>query len=279
MELSQGYGDNILDSVDKGRQSARLVSLLDMERFYARRLFELLDYLGKVTATLGLGLTTQGRNPDAKVSVDMRPIVRRMRAACRHAGLPVAAKAADWLPEEPTEGQVLSVLEDLRRRVWDESKAVLFMRIPEGKASYYTGRRLFGDAVDAGFPSARFDIAEAGKCLAAGRNTACVFHLMRVLETGLAALCTEVGVVSSEKNWQSLLDQIGRAIKEPKFDAKRAFYRAVTDRLGRVKDAWRNDTMHVRAKYDDEEAMESFLAVRAFMRRLVTEIRETPLLP
>ena len=38
------------------------------------------------------------------------------------------------------------------------------------------------------FPSAAFDIDEAGKCLAIGRSTAAVFHLMRALETAIRAV-------------------------------------------------------------------------------------------
>jgi hypothetical protein len=46
----------------------------------------------------------------------------------------------------------------------------------------------FGKEIPTQFPTARDDIEEAGKCLAFGRGTACVFHLMRIMEVGLRAL-------------------------------------------------------------------------------------------
>ncbi len=48
---------------------------------------------------------------------------------------------------------------------------------------YSDDKPLFGDDVFAKFPDATKDISEAGKCLALGRNTATVFHLMRAMET------------------------------------------------------------------------------------------------
>ena len=58
---------------------------------------------------------------------------------------------------------------------------------------YYETRPLFGPDVFNNFSSANDDIDEAGKCLALGRGTACVMHLMRVLEVGLAALASALG--------------------------------------------------------------------------------------
>src|SRR5439155_6631659 len=59
---------------------------------------------------------------------------------------------------------------------------------------------LFGEQVTTAFPSVAFDVEEAGNCYAFARPTACVFHLMRVMETGLKAL--------------------GRSLNDPRFDPK-----------------------------------------------------------
>ena len=40
--------------------------------------------------------------------------------------------------------------------------------------------------------------------------------------------------------------------------------------LYHVKQAWRNDTMHPKATYTEEEAREVFDAMKAFMRHLAT---------
>ena len=62
------------------------------------------------------------------------------------------------------------------------------------------------------FLAARFDLEEAGKCLALERGTACAFHLVRILETGLRAVRTCLGVndplVGNERNWGTILRRV-----------------------------------------------------------------------
>lgn len=76
-------------------------------------------------------------------------------------------------------GEVIVRLEeDLRKQI--------FLAIQPGDSRYYEQTEpLFGIAVHESFPSTRFDISEAGKCLALHRGTGCVFHLMRALEVSL----------------------------------------------------------------------------------------------
>src|SRR5258708_7512857 len=57
------------------------------------------------------------------------------------------------------------------------------------------------------FPSAILDMEEAGKCLAFDRNTACVFHCMRVMEVGLKTLASALGIPYAP-SWESYLTQI-----------------------------------------------------------------------
>ncbi|MFZ1980558.1 MAG: hypothetical protein WAU61_04570, partial [Smithella sp.] len=91
--------------------------------------------------------------------------------------------------------------DEIRRTIHREMNLHLFMYIPAERAIYCESYRkkkggglanpsvyLFGDFVNAKFPSASFDIIEAGNCFATARYTACVFHLMRVLEIGLSTL-------------------------------------------------------------------------------------------
>lgn len=54
--------------------------------------------------------------------------------------------------------------------------------------SYFEQPKLFGDEVFTKFPSANNDIFEVGTCLALERGTACVMHLMRIIEAGLGRL-------------------------------------------------------------------------------------------
>ena len=60
------------------------------------------------------------------------------------------------------------------------------------------------------------DIIEAGNCYALNRPTACVFHLMRVIPYGMAAL-TKLLKVKLPKpidllEWQAIIDPIDKAV-------------------------------------------------------------------
>ncbi len=77
---------------------------------------------------------------------------------------------------------------ELVSRFEDELKSHHFFYIPQGRFAHYMQPVAFGVEVTTKFPTASADIEEAGNCYAVGRNTACVFHLMRVMEIGIRAL-------------------------------------------------------------------------------------------
>jgi len=166
-------------------------------------------------------------------------------------------------------------------RLADEMSATTIYAVDFPSAYMLTNPALFGDSVADAFPSATFDIAEAGKCLAFGRGTACVFHCMRALEIGLRVLADAMGIPYAP-SWESYLRQISAQVardwkeKDPKWKAKEPFYTSVAADLATVKNAWRNPTMHVRGVYTEERASEIFNATKSFMRHLSTELREKP---
>jgi len=161
-------------------------------------------------------------------------------------------------------------LQDLQERIEDELESRQFLYVPPALAEYYVKPLGGWSEVADRFPSAQFDVEEAGKCLALGRHTACVFHLMRVMESGVQALATLLNVtLPQQKVWQGLLDEINKAIKAlPPKDAKTVAYAAATANLYNVKLAWRNEVMHPKAMYTDEEAARVLDATRAFMQDL-----------
>lgn len=119
-------------------------------------------------------------------------------------------------------------------------------------------------------PAIAEDADEAAKCLALSRPTACVFHLMRVMELGVQKLGETLGVaLVSEKNWQNILDETNKAIKA--LDHKQSRTKAlaeVSSHLYGVKVAWRNEVMHPKQTYTPEEAEAIFNNVRTFIREL-----------
>jgi len=164
---------------------------------------------------------------------------------------------------------------DLETRIIDELKYLTCFAV-EGKAEdLYRAANLFGDQVAERFPSTVVDVEEAGKCLALDRGTACVFHLMRVLEVGLRELAADLHVEKLEDNWQKLLDQVRGAVKAlPRSTAdekQRLAQRSeAAAHLQAVKDAWRNDVMHPRDVYTVEQAQDVFTHARALMVSLAS---------
>jgi len=120
-----------------------------------------------------------------------------------------------------------------------------------------------------------FDITEAKKCIALGRFTASVMHLMRALEAPLKALASDLGVQGERQNWGDLINNI-----EPKINAMpnnsphKATYSESAIQFRFIKNAWRNHAMHSREKYTAEEANIILIATKALMKSLSGTLHE-----
>ena len=163
----------------------------------------------------------------------------------------------------------------MTRRLVDEMESHIYLTVEPKLVPYYDEPNLFGEGVFNKFPMSTFDIEEAGKCLALGRGTAAIFHLMRIMEVGLNSLADRLQLSrSSNRTWDAILSKCD-AEAQKKFQDKTTewrdneeFYSGAAAMLRQVKNAWRNPTMHIDRKYTDEEARDIFTHVRGFMRHL-----------
>ena len=210
-----------------------------------------------------------------------------MRDDCNAVGLQMAVISLDRITERLivdnsiTYQQLAAELPALQDRIRDEMSLCSFFQIRNDKKQYYESTvPLFGESVQAAFVSAASDIRESGNCLALGRNTACVFHLMRVLEIGLTALGAVFSVSLAHTNWAPAIEEIEKRIREmhkdptwkSRSDCKdlQERYAQAASHFGILKDAWRNYTAHARGKYDEAEAFIIFLNVQGFVQKLAT---------
>jgi hypothetical protein len=175
--------------------------------------------------------------------------------------------------------KVRELSSQLTGRVRDELSGKLFMFVPPSLARYYEPNQTFSKNVLDKFPNTLGDIAEAGNCLALGRTTACVFHLMRLMESGVRKFGDKLGVslvnaMGKDKNWQNLLDEANKKIRQLSAltppDPLSVPYARISANLYSVKLAWRNEVMHPKETYTDEEAEAVFAATRAFMAELAS---------
>ena len=145
---------------------------------------------------------------------------------CAHWAGEVVRFMGDFKPEDNgwtaiRGNSLLHLIEALRQitqNVGVEVGTKFFIAIPQNKTVYYRPTQpIFAAEVVNKFPNNVSDMFEAGNCFALGRNTACVFHLMRLMEAGVQAFGNKLGVqLANELNWQEILNRLGRSMNRVK---------------------------------------------------------------
>jgi hypothetical protein len=169
----------------------------------------------------------------------------------------------------------------LREMMEAELRGRQLILVPGIKAEYCDRKDAFGDQVAKAFPSAENDLVDACNCYALGLNTACVFHLMRVLEKGLRALAKDLSVEHEIENWGRVIERMEIAIAEVEKQKRtrlklyrQQFYGECAVEFRYFKNAWRNHVMHTASTYSEAEAEKIMEHVKNFMERLSLELTE-----
>jgi hypothetical protein len=168
-----------------------------------------------------------------------------------------------------------------------------FGYLPRDVAGFWNNGEILGEDFLIGFPvEAILESIDAGCCLASGRWTASVFHLMRVAEYGLRRLAKMLRVTLTDKSkpqpieyadWDKVItacqNKIDEAHKLPR-TAKREkllqHYSRAADSCQYMKDIWRNEVSHARKRYTKAEALGVLDRVREFVAPLARiEVKRT----
>lgn len=276
---------------DRVLKSKRIVSWWDMLQIDTRNF---LSSLTLISSALGeyqilLTLTSQSQNLLPSQPVETRAIVLKalqtLQDECALHGLKTSetiaqsafracadALAGEYWFHPNNLRSVTTALESLIKVIVTEAEGRQFY-VLDGTVSeqHDDADALFGAEVVDAFPHAAFDIAEAGKCLSFGLSTACVMHTMRVIECGLDALATHVGVPKSD-NWNKTLNAVEAALRTVNKTADGADAAQLAAEAGThlrfIKNAWRNQAMHSTSKYDKREAKAIFENARSFMAHM-----------
>ena len=244
----------------------------------------ILERIGRI-----LGVIESDRELPDQMTQSTREALLKVRGHCELIGLTMSIKSIDRMSESiktsnPKFSEAKIAIAEINQRIEDEIQDNLFLYIPKTHVAWYKSENLFGAEVQQSFPSTAYDIKEAGKCLALHRNTAAVCHLMRVLEIGLRTLAVKFNVPYENKPWNCVIEvaenrlkKIRAAKRKPKnWKTDEKFYSEAIAHFRFLKDAWRNYSMHVFERYDENQAESAFNHTKAFMRQLATKLKETP---
>jgi hypothetical protein len=181
-------------------------------------------------------------------------------------------------------------LKDINTTLNRELTLIRLFVIESEKLRYFEPKSpIFGSEFEVKYISAVYELDEAAKCLALSRPTACVFHLMRIMEIGIRAVAQCLGIPdpvrASDRNWGKILEAIKKELDAHRGQAPTkqwmahpssdgSFFDEVYVSLDAVRIAWRNATMHVEKKYTDDEAEHVLVAVKGFMMKLVSRCDE-----
>lgn len=166
--------------------------------------------------------------------------------------------------------QAMRVSENLS----DECHARQFILLSSNDAALYQAPlSAFSDGIIIAFPDAQFDLEEASMCLALGRYTACVFHLMRAMEGGVKVLANDLSVTVNSVHgetlpWGTLTSNIGDAIQRMPNGSKRDEWHGLHALLVSVNRTWRTKTAHPVKTYTEEHAGEIIAAVKSFLSKM-----------
>jgi hypothetical protein len=255
-----------------------LISWCEMEKFAAEAFCNICSQLAGISAQFNRSLLSTATSDDR---IWLYQKLNGVIPTCEAVGLRVTALQIKAVMDNIggqtvfSNTQISQMVTGLGIALTAEMSTHLFMRVFPERAAYYEQDELFGPTVNANFGSAKRDIKSAGSCYAADRNTACVMHLMRILEVGLNALAKELNVLFDRRNWENVINDIEAEIKKitgpawgPNWKQKLEFYSGAAKDFRYFKDAWRNHAMHHREHYEASEAKSILDHVKAFMVQL-----------
>ena len=193
------------------------------------------------------------------------------------------ARVKDGMSEGTTYEYMTARYNDICSRLSDELSTFNVVFIDGKMAGYYKPTEpLFGKTFGKQFQTASSELDEAAKCLALGRSTASVFHLMRLVEHGLRATAYCLGasaIQGGDRSWGKILGDLNAKCADKTTvgtwsGSDKAFFAEVMASLDAVRVAWRNATMHVENTYNDDQAEHIFVTVKGFMTKLASRCDE-----
>jgi hypothetical protein len=273
----------------------RVLTLEDIMRIFYLPDFTMVLYKLNTLVQSHGDLVTPVTNDQLK---EVKEVLVEALEFCKKAGFARAMEKVDLeidylgrpatLTSPVMSSELRHVLEALEREMFDNT----FVHVLADRMNHINQVHLFGEAVTAAFPSAEFDIREAGNCLAVESNVAAIYHLMCAVEYGLRAVAWDRRVNFPKgpiefQQWGDILRELGEAVlkiqqwpKNKRREAAHEFYNHALLEIRSFNDAYRRHVMHSRERnYNRDDALGIMNHVRDFMQLLATRISETKRTP
>lgn len=265
----------------------RVVTLLDLLRFYAENYVRVAHCVSQISAALVPNdLSPQGKDD---LVISALGLLDGIKPQCVEMGLDVSVKQIERINEiwnlYHDKALIAPMNEELLRRIGDELRSrVLFCLRPSVQEYFTEPRKEWSDCVSR-WPETIDNVEEMGKCFALSRYAAAVFHSLLIVETGIVELGMFIGVTDPKKGWDATTKKLkvlidgGRNNLPANLSGHFAFLEQVNACIEAMKHAWRNKVNHVDGKlivmnpsFTPDIAEEIMIASRGFMRRLATEM-------
>jgi hypothetical protein len=183
-----------------------------------------------------------------------------------------------------THTEISNELQCLYDTLFREMFSTLILSIGSREIEFYSPKEpLFGREVSQKFPSIIYDIEQGGKCYACDLSTAAVYHWIRCLEAGIYALARSLRIPDPEKgaerNWSNRNKKIKEAIDKTWPNGRSLLpeaklFRGIHSALDAMNNPYRNETMHLDAKYTCAEALHIFELVKGVMQKIASRMDE-----
>jgi hypothetical protein len=270
------------DSCETGFRLYGVVSLFDMLRFYPGA-FALLS-----RSLLGLSALEIAKElplNDPRIE-GRRTDLEYFAKEAKRIGLPLSSIQANRILEAWNAGdreRLSRGAEELDTRIIDELHAKFCYVVAQEKASFLDQGWLANSKIDPAFPSAIPELRRAGRCFAYAENTACVFHLMRVVDLGLRTVADSLQISYEARNWSGISNKITK-LMEQKYQLKtdewrksEPFYATVLTDIQAISKGYRNEGLHdARKVYEESDADYLLTVVEHFMSNLAANGMKEP---
>ena len=261
----------------------KILGLFDMLEVKAKPFFKAYEALAYFSAAVPEIIR---RNPELEGDIISEKMIQRAKdhlsavlSCCDTLSLATTSALAKRMMDslDTATAKYISFAEqskELLSRFSDELNATTIYALPSETAKFYAkGEVVFGDEVVKTFSDTQDDFEEAAKCLALSRGTACVFHLMRIMESAIHDLGNKLGFTIKDKNdkflpWGILVANMEGKTKTLTSQAEISKWTEVRLHLHALSMVWRNPTMHPKKYYTVEQAHEILVASTQFLRNL-----------